>query len=1135
MNPDGRLRTHQIQNEPASYAALLQDRSFHCFLWTQFLGAFNDNVYKMIVSMGAVEFAASRVLGARYLAIAGAVFVLPFMLFAGYAGQIADRFSKTRVLQVTKAFEIAIMLAGIAALEARSVDLLLVVLFLLALQANMFSPAKYGIVPEMLDASAISRANGLLEFSTFAAIVLGSSGGTLLFARWSAAPLTMGCVLLAIAIAGSIASAFIRHIPASGSHAAFNANPFGEVRKGTQQVAGSRSLLLAIAANSYFWFAGALVQLAVILLGQETLHLSEAHTGLLVTALAAGISAGSIAAGSISGSRIELGLVPCGGLMLSVFAVLIGSVHSFALCALCLAGAGFAGGLYIVPLNAWLQEAAGPQEKGRLLATNSFWNAVGIVIASGLLWMLHDLFHWTTSAVFIGLGFLTLLVSIFAARMLAAEALRFIVGGVLKIFFRVRVVGAQNIPQSGGVLIASNHVSYADAVLIGCVSPRMIRFLMFEPLYRNRFLNPVCRLFQTIPLPQDAPRDAVTALRRARAALASGHAVGIFPEGRITRTGHVQGFERGVELIARGLGSIPVVPVYLDGLWGHTASLKDGGPFRKFPRLRYAVTIVIGEPIFGASAEEMRERVLQLGTQAAAERESAAATLGQSFVRQAKRHWSAPAIADSSERNMTYGETLVDALLLSRWIRLNIVDSRSVGLVAPASVDGAVANLGVTLAGKIAVNLNFTAGPDHIRQAIEISGITAVLASRDFAAKIDCSPVRVSIIEELLSSFTPAERLMASIAARILPARALAPVAEAAKRNDVAAIIFSSGSTGTPKGVMLSHANLITNTGAAAQIYPIREGDCILGALPFFHSFGYAYTLWFPLLNGFRAVYHANPMDAKVIGELAAKHRAAFFLSTPTFCLAYLRRCTRDQFASIRCFVVGAEKLRPSLAEAFREKFGITLLEGYGSTEMGPVVSVNVPSGEIRGAGRPLPNVSLRIVDPETFAPLKQGETGLLLANGPGRMVGYAGDPVRTRQALHGGHYITGDLAFLDEQGFLHVVDRIARFSKIAGEMVPHGKIEEALAEVAGAGRVAVTAVPDERRGERLAVLYSESHVTPEEMIGHLKSAGLPALWIPKSDAFLKVATIPMLATGKTDLRNVREMAPELVSEAVTI
>ena len=283
-------------------------------------------------------------------------------------------------------------------------------------------------------------------------------------------------------------------------------------------------------------------------------------------------------------------------------------------------------------------------------------------------------------------------------------------------------------------------------------------------------------------------------------------------------------------------------------------------------------------------------------------------------------------------------------------------------------------------------------------------------------------------------------------AARLLPSRIWRATR---KPDDLAAVIFSSGSTGTPKGVMLSHWNLIANADATAQVYSVDRTDCMLGVLPFFHSFGYTYTLWFPLLNGFKAVFHPNPTDAKAIGELAgaASSRRCFFPLRPS-AWAILRKCTREQFGSIRYLLVGAEKLRPALAKSFEEKFGVTPLEGYGCTEMGPVVSVNViASGTLRlqpgRAGRPLPHVSVRIVDPETLAPLAAGETGLLLVNGPSRMLGYLGDPERTAQALVDGYYLTGDLACVDADGFLHIVDRLARFSKIAGEMVPHLKIEE--------------------------------------------------------------------------------------------
>ena len=1129
--------TSEIRSESSGYSALLCDGGFQSFLWTQFLAAFNDNVYKMIVSVGAVELAANQLLGSRYLAIAGAVFVLPFLLFAGYAGQFADRFSKTRVLQITKAFEIVIMGVGMLALYMKSIDMLLVVLFLLAMQANFFSPAKYGILPEMLGEAQLTRANGLLELSTFAAIVLGTSAGSFLFARWKGEPLLLGEMLLAIAAAGSLTSLFIRKVPASGSRLAMQWNPFGEVWTGVKRIYRDRPLWLTVAGISYFWFLGALFQMTVILVGSESLHLSDTRTGLLVTALAVGIGIGSIAAGSFSGDTVEIGLVPYGAAFLGLASMLLGFAHSFASSVVWLAAAGFAGGLFIVPLNAFLQEHAGREEKGRLLATNNFLNMIGVVLASGALYLFHDLLHWTPSHILAALGVLTLAATVYIAWLVPAPLVRLIVWTAAHVFFKIRIVGADNVPKKGGALIVSNHVSYADAILIGCATPRFIRFLMWKPLYENKWLNPFCRLFYAIPIPSHS-KESLRALRNARTELERGMLVCIFPEGEITRTSHVKPFERGVDVITRGLNGTPVIPMYLDGLWGHALSLKGGRPFSSRLKLRHEVTLYIGQPITNAEqikSEQLHRRVLELGTQAAEYSKSSASTLPHRFIEAAKRNWSSVAIADSTGKQLSFGQTLTAALLLKRWIRDNCAASRSVGLLLPSSVGGALANLGVTLAGKTAVNLNFTAGPEAMAYAIEKCQISTVLSSRAFLEKAKLAELAGTVyLEDVLATFSPTSKVLAMVAARLRSARTLAG---ATKPDDIAAVIFSSGSTGTPKGVMLSHWNLLSNADATAQVYSVDHTDCMLGVLPFFHSFGYSYTLWFPLLNGFKAVFHPNPTDAKAIGELAGAHHPTLFLSTPTFCLGYLRKCTREQLGNIRYLLVGAEKLRPALAEAFEKKFGVTPLEGYGCTEMGPVISVNVANHERTGykpgtAGRPLPHVSLRIVDPETMAPVAAGETGLLLVNGPSRMIGYVGEPERTAQALVDGYYSTGDLVFVDSDGFLHIVDRLARFSKIAGEMVPHLKIEEAVHEILGDQPCVVIGIPDDQRGERLALLYTMPETTPGQLWQRLSETELPKLWIPKRENVYVVDAIPTLGTGKLDLRAAKAKAIELAGKS---
>jgi acyl-[acyl-carrier-protein]-phospholipid O-acyltransferase / long-chain-fatty-acid--[acyl-carrier-protein] ligase len=598
------------------YGSLFKDRGFEAFLWTQFLGAFNDNVFKMIVSIFAVQAVANGPASSRNLALAGAVFVVPFLLFAGYSGQAADRFSKSRVLQVTKAFEIAIMLLATGALLAGRIEWLLAILFLLATQANFFSPAKYGILPEMLDEARISRANGLLELTTFVAIVVGTSFGTFLYEGLKHKPLSMGAVLLGIAAVGSLASLGIRKVPGAGSTEPFHWNPFHEIVEGVRSLRAHRSLALAVGGLSWFWFIGALFQMALLLAGAETLHVSETQTGLLVTALAAGIGLGSVAAGALSGDYIELALVPAGAALMGIAAIGAGMTGSFPAAMVWLVVVGLGAGMFAVPLNAYLQEEAGLKERGRILATNNFANMVGVICASGVLWVLHDQLHWSAGAILAGLGAATLLCSIYTVLRMPKIATRFALWCLATMVFRIRIEGRENIPASGSALIVCNHISYADSVLVGYTTRRRtVHFLMWEPIYNAPVANYFFRALQSIPIDETSPKSIIRALRAAREELQRGELVAIFPEGSISQTGDTAVFERGFEKIVKGTDA-PLIPMRIDGLYGHPFSRKRGGAFRSWEKLwRPLVTVRIGAPIYGSiSGSELRQAVLDLAS-----------------------------------------------------------------------------------------------------------------------------------------------------------------------------------------------------------------------------------------------------------------------------------------------------------------------------------------------------------------------------------------------------------------------------------------------------------------------------------------------------------------------------------------
>ncbi len=385
------------------------------------------------------------------------------------------------------------------------------------------------------------------------------------------------------------------------------------------------------------------------------------------------------------------------------------------------------------------------------------------------------------------------------------------------------------------------------------------------------------------------------------------------------------------------------------------------------------------------------------------------------------------------------------------------------------------------------------------------------------------------------------EKCVSTLLATIAPQRLIERACGAGHRvdvHDVVTIIFSSGSTGEPKGVMLTHANVDANVEGVAQVTRVNSHDRLLGILPLFHSFGYM-ALWFASNRDLATVFHPNPLDAGQIGELVQRYNVSLLIATPTFLQVYLRRCTPAQFGSLRFVLVGAEKLSDRLAQAFEERFGLRPLEGYGATECAPAITVSAldyrapgfyQPGSRRGSvGQPLPGVSVRVVDPDTYDPRPVNTSGLILVKGPNVMEGYLGPVELTAKVMRDGWYVTGDICVLDEDGFLLITDRLSRFSKIGGEMVPHGKVEEALHDVAGEDVqvFAVTSVPDEKKGERLAVLHTLGEDKILGLVEKLAAEGLPNLFIPRPEQFLKVEELPLLGTGKMNLRAVKDLALE--------
>jgi len=465
----------------------------------------------------------------------------------------------------------------------------------------------------------------------------------------------------------------------------------------------------------------------------------------------------------------------------------------------------------------------------------------------------------------------------------------------------------------------------------------------------------------------------------------------------------------------------------------------------------------------------------------------------------------------------------------------------------PTSVYGAMANLALTLDRRTTVNLNYTFHSDTVNYCIKHAGIKHVVTSRRLLdrfpnLKIDAELI---VMEDLRGKITVADKLLGLTNAYVTPLCCLDKIygLDKVSLDDVLTIIFTSGSTGKPKGAMLTHRNLAENVKWFVHHLNLQKSDTLLGMLPLFHAFGYATALWLPATTHLKVAYHFNPLEPKKIIEVAKKYGCTAAPTTPTFLRSYLQNSQKEDFVSLRTIICGAEKLPSDLIDAWEKKFGVRPAEGYGTTELSPVVATNVPKGRrddyqdwLREGtiGRPLLNLQTRVVHLETGEVLPPNTAGMFQVKGSSVMKGYYNDQAKTDEVLKDGWYTTGDIAKIDEQGFIWIVGRESRLSKIGGEMVPHILIEDEITKIIasrlpedadGGGIAAVSAVPDEKRGERLIVLCKHLPIPAEEICKLLQQTNLPKLWIPYAKDFFQVESIPVLGTGKLDLRAVKELA----------
>jgi acyl-[acyl-carrier-protein]-phospholipid O-acyltransferase / long-chain-fatty-acid--[acyl-carrier-protein] ligase len=555
-----------------------------------------------------------------------------------------------------------------------------------------------------------------------------------------------------------------------------------------------------------------------------------------------------------------------------------------------------------------------------------------------------------------------------------------------------------------------------------------------------------------------------------------------------------------------------------------------------------------------ANVASYQEALMQLAEQCFSQNPILDRNLGFALLQGLKKFGSKGRLFDGKD-DVTWGydKVLATAIVLSKHIK-SVTQKPRVGIILPPGFGAVVANLAVILAGKIPVNVNFTAGRGAVDSAIKQSGVDHYLTADLFVRKLQSFPWppnrQLTFIERLL----PQKKSSIGqwlILSKLLPSGLLASLLGISKKggNREALLLFTSGSSGDPKGVALTHRNLLANVCQFGSRLNLNNSDCILGCLPLFHSFGCTVTLFYPMISGLNLAMYPTPLETKKLAELIAKHKVSLFISTPTFLRGFLKAVNPELLASLKIVVTGAEKLPKAVAEAFESRFGKKVYEGYGLTETAPASNVNLPdlvgtsddapympSQRAGSVGQLLPGLAVRITHPDTGEPLSVHQSGMVWFKGANVFEGYLNNQKKTDEVLKDGWFCTGDIGRMDSDGFLYIEGRLSRFSKIAGEMVPHETVEEGLVkalnlEGESTRRIAIIGVPDIEKGEALVLLTTLPGGSVQQEILDLRykllDRGMSPLWIPKK--MVRVQDIPTLASGKLDMKACEKLAKSAI------
>ena len=1147
---------------------LLRTAGFLPYLAIAFLNAGVDLAHKITIQNVLLKSFDGDTL-VILTALINAMILLPFIFLFSPAAFINDKFSRTKVIRLS-----ALAAVGISALiclcyAIGEFYMAFALTLLLAAQSAVYSPAKYSIIKSIVGTEQLGMANGIIQALTIIAILFSSFAFSFFFESHYIASNDPNMVLqsvweigIALIAFSALEAYFAFKIPffpqtAEFSEQKFSAKKYASLhylKENIRTLRQNKNIWLSVIGLSLFWGVSQVIVAAFPAHYKAIFHADNAIVIQAILAVSGlGLILGSYVAGKMSYLHIELGIVPVGavGIFISLFCLTLTDSNLFL--TICSFAFGFFGGLFIVPLNATIQYFAPEAISGKIMAGNNFMQNV-LMVAFLLLSILFVKLSLSTTNLLIFASLVCLVGSFYAMLQLPHLFTRLLLLPILKTGYRFHVNGLKNLPQSGGVLLLGNHISWIDWLVLQAASPRAIKFVMYRPIYNKWYLTWFLRIFKVIPIGGGASKESIQTIR---SYLENGEVVALFPEGHISYNGQINEFQKGFEHVLEGLENITTVPFYLRGLWGSSFSRADSHyKILSKKRGKREVLVAFGKPINGfIDAVAMKQKVVELSFSAWEHFINEQAPLTHHWLESAKSDLFKECIADAQGTELNNVKFIAAVLSFAKVLKTKLRGQRHVGVLLPSSAAGAIVNMALFVLGKVPVNLNYTLSAESMQKALAKAQIDTVLSSAKFLDKLTAKGFDFNAIladkllfaEDIAKGLNKTAKTHAFLTALFAPQwwiklRYFADV----KLDDTATILFSSGSEGDPKGIELSHKNLLTNIKQVSELLNFRRDDVILNSLPIFHSFGLTVTTLLPLCEGVKMVSVADPTDGATIGKMSAKHGVSILFGTSTFFRLYTRNKKLHplMFQNVRIVIAGAEKLKTDVKDAFRLKFGLEIHEGYGTTETAPVAAVNMPNILEKDSlkeltftkegtvGLPLPGTIIKIVDPDTLNELKTGEDGLILIGGGQVMKGYLDDPEKTAEVIAEldsvRYYKTGDKGHIDEHGFVTIVDRYSRFAKIGGEMISLGAVEANLSQAIGEDAVFVaTAVNDDKKGESV-VLLVKSELTISEIQQRIKTLNIPPIMLP-SEIFL-VDEIPLLGSGKIDFKRAKLLATELIN-----